>query len=110
MEVLTLPVVVCCLYDRVQLTMCLGHVLGATGCLGGMALALAAQLAGLQATTWWPPTLLSALVQLLALALIGDFGLYWGKLPRSISWVADVCLCRALGAASMHLNKEPSSD
>ncbi len=42
-------------------------------------LAVAMQLLGVSSIRWFPETALSALLQLLQLAVLADFGLYWGK-------------------------------
>ena len=41
-------------------------------------LAVSMQLLGATADSWMPPSTLAALLQLLALAVVTDLGLYWG--------------------------------
>lgn len=42
-------------------------------------LAVSMQLLRMTANSWLPGSVLTALLQLLALALVADFGLYWGE-------------------------------
>lgn len=52
-------------------------------------LAVAMQLIGAAAATrWFPETVPAAMLQLLQLAVLADFGLYWGRwlLQKLIQW------------------------
>lgn len=66
---------------RKQLQGSLKFILGFPTIASTFGLAVAMQLAGgrATATSWLPETALQVLLQLLMLAVLADFGLYWGE-------------------------------
>ncbi|GBF93801.1 hypothetical protein Rsub_06133 [Raphidocelis subcapitata] len=62
-----------------QLLTCLFIIAGPHAVANGASLTLLMRLAGAPApAAWWPGDVLSAAWQLLAMAVVADFGLYWG--------------------------------
>lgn len=64
---------------RKQLQGSLKFILGFPTIASTFGLAVAMQLVGITATSWRPDTALQVLLQLLMLAVLADFGLYWGE-------------------------------
>lgn len=59
---------------------CLKFILGFPTISSAFGLAVAMQLLGVTASSWMPDSTLVALLQLVALTVVADFGLYWGAL------------------------------
>lgn len=64
---------------RKQVQGSLKFILGIPTISSTLGLALAQQLLGRTPSSWLPDTASEALLQLLLLAVLADFGLYWGK-------------------------------
>jgi hypothetical protein len=64
---------------RKQVRGSLKFILGIPTISSTLGLAIAQQLLGRTTSSWLPDTALRALLQLLLLAVLADFGLYWGE-------------------------------
>jgi hypothetical protein len=64
---------------RKQLRGSLIFILGGPTIVSSLGLAVAMQALGITASTWLPASLAQAALQLLQLAILNDFGLYWGE-------------------------------